>query len=84
MITYFKINKSFSKINSKSALLLLYLLIYSLNLKAQTDSTATDSIHLKQIEQQMQVNQMPAPQPTRSGISSSPDIGLVADFGASY
>ena len=54
------------------------------NLKAQTDSTATDSVLLKQIEQQMQINQQPAPQQTRSGISTNPDIGVVADFQSSY
>jgi len=53
---------------------------------AQVDSTKTDSLLLKQIEQQMQANdqQQPVPQQTRSGISSNPDIGVVADFGASY
>lgn len=53
---------------------------------AQTDSTATDSVLLKQIEQQMQTNPITqvAPQQTRSGISSNPDIGVVADFQGSY
>ena len=53
---------------------------------AQTDSTATDSVLLKQIEQQMQTNTTTqvAPQQTRSGISSNPDIGVVADFQGSY
>ena len=54
---------------------------------AQTDSTATDSVLLKQVEQQLQANeqqQQPAPQQTRSGISSNPDIGVVADFRGSY
>jgi hypothetical protein len=52
---------------------------------AQTDSTAaSDSALLKQIEQQMQANTQPAPQQTRSGISSNPDIGAVADFRGSY
>ena len=51
---------------------------------AQTDSTATDSVLLKQIEQQMQINTVAAPQQTRSGISSNPDIGVVADFRGSY
>jgi hypothetical protein len=54
---------------------------------AQTDSTATDSVLLKQIEQQMQTTNTTtevAPQQTRSGISSNPDIGVVADFRGSY
>ena len=51
---------------------------------AQTDSTATDSMLLRQIELQMQANTPVAPQQTRSGISANPDIGLVADFRASY
>ena len=51
---------------------------------AQIDSTATDSVLLKQIEQQMQANTQPAPQQTRSAISANPDIGVVADFRGSY
>ena len=50
-----------------------------------TDSTATDSTLLKKITEQMQANnQQPAPQQTRSAISANPDIGVVADFRASY
>ena len=52
--------------------------------QAQIDSTATDSVLLKQIEQQMQANTEPAPQQTRSAISTNPDIGVVADFRGSY
>lgn len=53
---------------------------------AQTDSTATDSVLLKQVEQQMQANTAPenVPQQTRSGISSNPDIGVIGDFRAAY
>ncbi len=53
---------------------------------AQTDSTATDSVLLKKMEQQMQsitTNEV-IPRQTRSGISSNPDIGVVADFQGSY
>lgn len=72
------------RFKNKFALLLLPLFL-CLQLKAQTDSTATDSLLLKQIEQQMQTaTTQVAPQQTRSGISSNPDIGVVADFGASY
>jgi len=50
-----------------------------------TDSTAADSALLKQITDQMQgADQQPAPQRTRSAISANPDIGVVADFRASY
>jgi hypothetical protein len=64
---------------------LLSAIIYSNTIFAQTDSTATDSVLLKQIELQMQTNtQTVPPQQTRSGISSNPDIGVVADFRGSY
>ena len=67
------------------ALLLLSVIILNNKAVAQTDSTAAaDSALLKQIEQQLQTNTQPAPQQTRSGISSNPDIGAVADFRGSY
>lgn len=62
---------------------LLIISIFSNKVRAQIDSTATDSVLLKQIEQQMQANTT-APQVTRSSISSNPDIGAVADFRSSY
>src|SRR5690349_6322682 len=46
------------------------------------DSTATDSVLLKQIEQQM--NQTPATPQSRSTISVNPDIGVIGDFQGSY
>jgi hypothetical protein len=54
--------------------------------RAQTDSTAADSALLKLVEQQMLSNvpTQPAPQQTRSGISSNPDIGVIGDFRGSY
>ncbi|MEO6404801.1 MAG: hypothetical protein ABIY51_14285 [Ferruginibacter sp.] len=67
-----------------SCLSLFVAIFFSGNSFAQTDSTATDSVLLKQIEQQMQSPAEPAPQQTRSGISTNPDIGVVADFRASY
>ena len=50
------------------------------------DSTAADSILLKQIEQQMQSSNQPAQQPqqTRSTLSFNPDIGVIGDFQGSY
>jgi hypothetical protein len=48
-----------------------------------TDSTAADSLLLKQIEQQMENNQ-PAPQQTRSTLSFNPDISVIGDFQGSY
>jgi len=47
------------------------------------DSTAKDSLLLKQIEEQMQASQ-PATTPTRSTLSFNPDIGLIGDFRGSY
>ena len=49
------------------------------------DSTAADSILLKQIESQMQNNNPSAPpQQTRSGISANPDLSVIGDFQSSY
>src|SRR6266700_4963478 len=68
-----------------SRFLCLSLVILSNNVLAQSDSTSkADSALLKQVEMQMQAN-TPAPPPqTRSGISSNPDIGVVADFRGAY
>jgi len=51
-----------------------------------TDSTATDSTLLKQIEQEMQSssNQSPAASPFRSSLNFNPDLSLIGDFQASY
>jgi hypothetical protein len=83
------------KINLKTLFILLLFLpqiFLSVSVKAQkdstgirTDSTAMDSLLLKQIEQQMQTTTTDAdPQKTRSAISTNPDIGVVADFRGSY
>ena len=71
------------------AFILIASFVFINNANAQVDSTATstasDSVLLKKIELEMQGSAaQPAPQLTRSGISSNPDIGLVADFRTSY
>ena len=49
------------------------------------DSTAADSVLLKQIELQMGATTVQlAPTQTRSGLSANPDIGVVGDFQGSY
>src|SRR4051812_35139962 len=64
---------------------LVILLFTSNKIVAQTpDSTATDSVLLKQVEEQMQAANQTAPPQTRSSLSFNPDIGLVADFQGSY
>jgi hypothetical protein len=53
---------------------------------AQQDSTAVDSLLLKQLEQQMQAS-TPAPQPLaapRSAPTTNPDISAIGDFRAAY
>ena len=66
-------------------LLLLSIIIFSNKAIAQTDSTAAaDSALLKKIELQMQTTTPPAPAQTRSGATSNPDLGVVADFRGSY
>jgi hypothetical protein len=54
------------------------------NCLAQVDSTAKDSLLLKQIEQQMNAGTPQAPQQTRSSLSFNPDIGVIGDFQGSY
>ncbi len=50
------------------------------------DSTSTDSVLLKQVEEQMQANatEQPAPAQTRSSLTFNPDIGVIGDFQSSY
>ncbi|MEP6512734.1 MAG: hypothetical protein ABJA79_02610 [Parafilimonas sp.] len=64
----------------------VFFLFISTNIQAQiaADSTSSDSALLKQLEEQMQTNNQPAPQQTRSGLSFNPDIGVIGDFQGSY
>ena len=80
MILQFKQNKIIF------VLYLLSAIIFGNRAYAQIDSTATDSVLLKQIEQQMQTNtnNEPPPQQTRSTLTANPDIGVVGDFQSSY
>ena len=49
------------------------------------DSTAADSVLLRQIEEQMKASTVqPAPAQTRSSLSANPDIGVIGDFQGSY
>jgi hypothetical protein len=48
------------------------------------DSTAKDSLLLKQIEEQMKTNPPQVTPSTRSGLSFNPDIGVIGDFRGSY
>ncbi len=81
-------NRKFKSIYIHPAICLLSILFATVNLKAQTttDSTAADSVLLKQIEAQMQA--APAEKPsgtqTRSSLSFNPDIGVIGDFQGSY
>jgi hypothetical protein len=76
--------------NSKNIFLkfLLFMLFAGETCLAQvsSDSTARDSLLLKQIEEQMQAQNMnlPAPKQTRSAITANPDLGVVGDFQGSY
>jgi hypothetical protein len=76
------LQKTFS-ISRAIATFLLTAFISNAYAQVPKDSTATDSMLLKQIEQQMLDNQ-PAPAQTRSSLSSNPDIGVVGDFQFSY
>jgi len=67
---------------------IMILLLFSVGrLYAQVpaDSTAADSVLLKQIEAQMQSAAPPTvPAQPRSGLSANPDIGVIGDFQTSY
>jgi len=68
-------------------LLLTAIFIYNTSQgQVPPDSTAADSVLLKQIEQQMQSAPQPAQQSPqgRSGLSFNPDIGVIGDFQGSY
>jgi len=49
-----------------------------------SDSTSSDSLLLKQLEEQMKSNAPAIPQQTRSTLSFNPDIGVIGDFRGSY
>jgi hypothetical protein len=76
-----------SKSKTRDILLkILFLLLFLIDQKVSaqvTDSTSTDSILLKQIEQQMNQPASP-PAQTRSTLSFNPDIGVIGDFQSSY
>ena len=48
------------------------------------DSISKDSILLKQITEQLQGNNQPAPTQPRSGLTFNPDIGVIGDFQLSW
>jgi hypothetical protein len=64
----------------------LFLLVFSNYAEAQirSDSTASDSLLLKQLEDQMKNSTPAPPQQTRSSLSFNPDIGVIGDFRGSY
>ena len=68
----------------KSLLIFLLFICRQATAQVAADSTAKDSILLKQIEEQMVANVQPAPVQVRSSLSFNPDIGVIGDFGASY
>ncbi|MEO6612348.1 MAG: hypothetical protein ABIT05_06405 [Chitinophagaceae bacterium] len=74
------------KLIQVSKFILVLALCFLVNIcsaQVPADSTAKDSLLLKQIEEQMQA-QPPAPQQTRSTLSFNPDIGVIGDFRGSY
>ena len=74
-------NKSFSFTS-----LLIFSILVNISVSAQvvTDSTAKDSILLKQIEDQMQATAPAIPEQTRSAATANPDLGVIGDFQAAY
>ena len=64
--------------------LLIFLITASNTCLAQVDSTAKDSLLLKQIEEQMKNSPAPTLQQTRNNLSFNPDIGVIGDFRGAY
>ena len=69
---------------AKFFLFSLFFIFNTLRAQVPSDSTAKDSILLKQIEQQMQPGNPAPPEQTRSSLTFNPDIGVVGDFQGSY
>jgi len=65
-------------------LLLIFLITANNKCLAQVDSTAKDSLLLKQIAEQMNATNQPVAQQPRSSLSFNPDIGVIGDFRGSY
>jgi len=66
-------------------MILLSFSVSRLHAQVPADSTAADSVLLKQIEVQMQNTAPPTvPVQPRSGLSANPDIGVIGDFQTSY
>jgi len=69
----------------KKIILFLLLVVPWRTMKAQTDSTSSDSLLMKQIQDQLQQQQNnSAPTPARAGASANPDISVIGDFRGSY
>jgi len=64
--------------------LLIFLITASNTCLAQVDSTAKDSLLLKQIEEQMKNSPAPTLQQARNNLSFNPDIGVIGDFRGAY
>jgi hypothetical protein len=78
---------------NKRKLILVNLFFFGILFIGQTtvaqvpsDSTSTDSVLLKQVEEQMKASSgdQPAPAQQRSSLNFNPDIGVIGDFQASY
>ena len=54
------------------------------NAQVVTDSTASDSAMLRQVEAQMQLNAPPVIEQVRTSPSTNPDISVIGDFRGSY
>ena len=64
---------------------ILFITLMQLDAHAQSDSTAIDSVLLKQIEQDMNANQNNvAPVQPRTSASANPNIGVIGDFRLNY
>ena len=63
------------------------IVLYSISIipvYSQTDSTASDSLLLLQIQNQLKIPESTNSIPSRSSISANPDISVIGDFRANY
>ena len=70
----------------RSYILILILLLPAISVNAQTDSTAVDSVLLKQFEQDMNSNQnnQTAVVQQRTSPSTNPNMSVIGDFRLNY
>ena len=68
----------------KKIILLSFYILISQALFSQTDSIASDSLLLLQIQNQIQQPEKTSPAPSRGSASANPDLSVIGDFRTNY